>query len=116
MPNSAKSSLVPMAAQNTISGSWDVCLEKSVLRHAGIDWREVGSLPQGSSLPRRTSQVPKPSFNVVTYEPCIKLCEELAETLPHGPNTKAMLVSTGAEAVENAIKNARHAAKRPAVP
>lgn len=55
------------------------------------------------------------SFNVVTYEPYIKLCEELAEILPHGEKTKAMLVSTGAEAVENAIKIARQATKREAV-
>ncbi len=55
------------------------------------------------------------SFNVVTYEPYIKLCEELIEILPHGKKTKAMLVSTGAEAVENAIKIARQATKRPAV-
>lgn len=55
------------------------------------------------------------SFNVVTYEPYIKLCEELVEILPHGENTKAMLVSTGAEAVENAIKIARQATKRQGV-
>lgn len=55
------------------------------------------------------------SFNVVTYEPYIKLCEELAEILPHGEKTKAMLISTGAEAVENAIKIARQATKRQAV-
>jgi 4-aminobutyrate aminotransferase/(S)-3-amino-2-methylpropionate transaminase len=55
------------------------------------------------------------SFNVVTYEPYIKLCEELAEILPHGEKTKAMLVSTGAEAVENAIKIARQATKKPAI-
>jgi 4-aminobutyrate aminotransferase/(S)-3-amino-2-methylpropionate transaminase len=55
------------------------------------------------------------SFNVVTYEPYIKLCEELCEILPHGKQTKAMLVSTGAEAVENAIKIARQATKREAV-
>lgn len=55
------------------------------------------------------------SFNVVTYEPYIALCEELAEILPHGEATKAMLVSTGAEAVENAIKIARQATKRSAV-
>lgn len=55
------------------------------------------------------------SFNVVTYEPYIKLCEELIEILPHGKKTKAMLVSTGAEAVENAIKIARQATKRQAV-
>ncbi len=55
------------------------------------------------------------SFNVVTYEPYIELCEELAEILPHGEHTKVMLISTGAEAVENAIKIARQATKRPAV-
>ncbi|MBC2839828.1 aspartate aminotransferase family protein [Robiginitalea sp. SC105] len=55
------------------------------------------------------------SFNVVTYEPYIQLCEELAEILPHGDATKVMLVSTGAEAVENAIKIARQATRRPAV-
>jgi 4-aminobutyrate aminotransferase/(S)-3-amino-2-methylpropionate transaminase len=55
------------------------------------------------------------SFNVVTYEPYIQLCEELAEILPHGQKTKAMLVSTGAEAIENAIKIARQATKRPAI-
>ena len=49
------------------------------------------------------------SFNVVTYEPYIELCERLAEILPHGIQTKSMLVSTGAEAVENAIKIARQA-------
>lgn len=55
------------------------------------------------------------SFNVVTYEPYIELCEKLAEILPHGNATKAMLVSTGAEAVENAIKIARQATGREAV-
>lgn len=55
------------------------------------------------------------SFNVVTYEPYIALCEELIQILPHGENTKAMLVSTGAEAVENAIKIARQATNRQAV-
>ncbi|KYG71569.1 aspartate aminotransferase family protein [Roseivirga echinicomitans] len=49
------------------------------------------------------------SFNVVTYEPYIELCEQIAEILPHGDHTKVMLVSTGAEAVENAVKIARQA-------
>ncbi len=55
------------------------------------------------------------SFNVVTYEPYIGLCEDLIEILPHGESTKVMLASTGAEAVENAIKIARQATKRQAV-
>ncbi len=55
------------------------------------------------------------SFNVVTYEPYIELSEVLCDILPHGENTKAMLVSTGAEAVENAIKIARQATGRQAI-
>jgi 4-aminobutyrate aminotransferase/(S)-3-amino-2-methylpropionate transaminase len=52
---------------------------------------------------------------MATYEPYIALCERLAALLPHGEDTKAMLVTTGAEAVENAIKIARQATKRQAV-
>jgi 4-aminobutyrate aminotransferase/(S)-3-amino-2-methylpropionate transaminase len=55
------------------------------------------------------------SFNVVSYEPYVELCEKLIEILPHGNETKAMLVSTGAEAVENAVKIARQATGRPAI-
>jgi 4-aminobutyrate aminotransferase / (S)-3-amino-2-methylpropionate transaminase / 5-aminovalerate transaminase len=52
------------------------------------------------------------SFNVTTYEPYIALCEKLVEILPHGGPTKVMLASTGAEAVENAIKIARQSTGR----
>jgi 4-aminobutyrate aminotransferase/(S)-3-amino-2-methylpropionate transaminase len=55
------------------------------------------------------------SFNVASYEPYIALCEKLNTLLPHGGPTKTMLVSTGAEAVENAIKIARQATGRQAV-
>lgn len=55
------------------------------------------------------------SFNVVSYEPYVDLCEKLCEILPHGDQTKAMLVSTGAEAVENAIKIARQATGKQAI-
>ncbi|MCB0791187.1 MAG: aspartate aminotransferase family protein [Flavobacteriales bacterium] len=55
------------------------------------------------------------SFNVASYEPYIALCEKLNALLPHGGPTKTMLVSTGAEAVENAIKIARQATGRPGV-
>jgi 4-aminobutyrate aminotransferase/(S)-3-amino-2-methylpropionate transaminase len=55
------------------------------------------------------------SFNVVTYEPYVELCETLNELIPHGDKTKTMLVSTGAEAVENAIKIAKQSTGRQAV-
>jgi len=55
------------------------------------------------------------SIHVATYEPYIALCEKLVALLPHGEATKVMLVNTGAEAVENAVKIARQATRRPAV-
>lgn len=57
-------------------------------------------------------------IHVATYEGYVALCEKLVELFPHdtdGRATKAMLVNTGAEAVENAIKMARQATGRPAV-
>jgi len=55
-------------------------------------------------------------IHVATYEPYVELCEKLVELFPHGGSgTKAMLVNTGAEAVENAVKIARQATVRPAV-
>ena len=55
------------------------------------------------------------SFNVVTYEPYIALCEKLNSLFPHGGKAKTMLVSTGAEAVENAIKIAKQSTGRNAI-
>jgi 4-aminobutyrate aminotransferase/(S)-3-amino-2-methylpropionate transaminase len=55
------------------------------------------------------------SIHVATYEPYVALCEQLVELLPHGEATKAMLVNSGAEAVENAIKIARQYTKRSAI-
>ena len=54
-------------------------------------------------------------FHVSTYEGYVKLCEKLVEILPHGRETKVMLTNTGAESVENAIKIARQATRRPGV-
>lgn len=46
-------------------------------------------------------------IHVATYEPYVALCEKLAAMFPHGEASKVMLVNTGAEAVENAVKIAR---------
>jgi 4-aminobutyrate aminotransferase/(S)-3-amino-2-methylpropionate transaminase len=54
-------------------------------------------------------------IHVATYEPYVALCEKLNSLLPHGGPTKTMLVNSGAEAVENAIKIARQATGRPAI-
>jgi 4-aminobutyrate aminotransferase / (S)-3-amino-2-methylpropionate transaminase / 5-aminovalerate transaminase len=55
-------------------------------------------------------------FMVGTYEPYVEVCRRLAELSPcRGENQKSLLVGSGAEAIENAVKIARHATGRPAV-
>ena len=55
-------------------------------------------------------------FMVGVYEPYVELCRRLAELSPcRGDEQRSVLVSSGAEAVENAIKIARVATGRPAV-
>ena len=54
-------------------------------------------------------------FTVAPYESYIEVCEILNEITPGDHPKKSLLVNSGAEAVENAIKVARHYTKRPAV-
>jgi 4-aminobutyrate aminotransferase / (S)-3-amino-2-methylpropionate transaminase / 5-aminovalerate transaminase len=55
-------------------------------------------------------------FMVGMYEPYVEVCRLLAEVSPcHGSQQRSLLVSSGAEAVENAVKIARAATGRPAV-
>lgn len=77
----------------------------------GIGVVNAGHSPQSvvEAIKAQAEKYLHTSFNVVTYEPYIELCEQLAEILPHGEHTKVLLISTGAEAVENAIKIARQA-------
>jgi len=55
------------------------------------------------------------SFQVVPYEPYIALAEKLNELAPGDFAKKSLLVTTGAEAVENAVKIARAATGRPGI-
>ncbi len=52
------------------------------------------------------------SFQVVPYEPYVALAEKLNALAPGEFAKKTLLVTTGAEAVENAVKIARAATKR----
>lgn len=55
------------------------------------------------------------AFQVMAYEPYIELAEKLNALAPGNFPKKTILFSTGAEAVENAVKIARAATGRPAV-
>jgi 4-aminobutyrate aminotransferase len=55
-------------------------------------------------------------FMVGMYEPYVEVCRRLAELSPClGENQKSILLNSGAEAIENAVKIARVATGRPAV-
>ena len=68
---------------------------------------------------RQVGDLQHACIHVATYEPYVALCEKLVDLFPHhekaDDSTKAMLISTGAEAVENSIKIARQATGRAGV-
>lgn len=55
------------------------------------------------------------AFQIVPYEPYVAVCERLNALAPFSGPAKSILFSTGAEAVENAIKIARAHTGRPGV-
>ncbi|MEU1846986.1 4-aminobutyrate--2-oxoglutarate transaminase [Micromonospora sediminicola] len=54
-------------------------------------------------------------FMVAPYESYVAVCEQLNALAPGGFEKRSALFNSGAEAVENAVKIARHATGRPAV-
>jgi 4-aminobutyrate aminotransferase / (S)-3-amino-2-methylpropionate transaminase / 5-aminovalerate transaminase len=54
-------------------------------------------------------------FMVGIYEPYVEVCRRLADLLPGAGEAKSLLVNSGAEAVENAVKIARAATGRSGV-
>ncbi len=54
-------------------------------------------------------------FHVAMYEPYVDLAARLNELAPGDFHKMTVLANSGAEAVENAVKIARHATRRPAV-
>jgi 4-aminobutyrate aminotransferase / (S)-3-amino-2-methylpropionate transaminase / 5-aminovalerate transaminase len=54
-------------------------------------------------------------FSVVPYEGYVSLAERLAKLTPGSFPKKTLFVNSGAEAIENAVKIARHATGRPGV-
>lgn len=54
-------------------------------------------------------------FGVTPYESYVEVCEELAALTPGTHEKRSALFNSGAEAVENAVKIARHATGRSAV-
>ena len=82
----------------------------------------IGCLNTGHRAPavvdavrRQVDRFLHTSFNVLPYESYIAVCEKLNAIAPGKGPKKTLLVSTGAEATENAVKIARAYTRRPAI-
>src|SRR5260221_2013320 len=82
----------------------------------------IGVMNVGHNHPRvmaavreQLDRVTHTSFQVVMYESYLKLAQQLSDLAPGAGPKKAIFLSTGAEAVENAVKVARAHTGRPAV-
>jgi len=76
----------------------------------------------GNSAPRVAERVREQAarfthtcFMVTPYEGYVAVCEELARRTPGGHEKRSALFNSGAEAVENAVKIARHYTHRQAI-
>lgn len=82
----------------------------------------IGTLNVGHTHPKVTAAVKEqvdrflhPGFNVMMYEGYIELAEKLCQITPGDFEKQALLLNSGAEAVENAIKVSRKYTGRQAV-
>jgi 4-aminobutyrate aminotransferase / (S)-3-amino-2-methylpropionate transaminase / 5-aminovalerate transaminase len=82
----------------------------------------IGVMNAGHADPAVTSAIAQQAgrfthvcFQVMGYDAYVEVAEALARVTPGSFEKRALLVSTGAEAVENAVKIARGATKRSAV-
>jgi len=96
---------------------WDVDGRRYVDFAGGIAVLNVGHLHPRvqAAVAAQMERYTHPAFQVMPYEPYVELAERLAALAPGDFSKKAVLLTTGAEAVENAVKIARAFTGRPAV-
>jgi 4-aminobutyrate aminotransferase/(S)-3-amino-2-methylpropionate transaminase len=84
---------------------------------AGLGVVNVGHCPSSvvGAIQSQAGRFLHAGFNVTPYEGYVELAERLNNAVPGPGNKKTLLVNSGAEAVENAIKIARAFTKRSAV-
>lgn len=68
-----------------------------------------------ASIQQQLNRYIHPGFNVIMYPSYIELCKKLCEIAPGIAKKKAILLNSGAEAVENAVKISRKFTGRQAV-
>jgi 4-aminobutyrate aminotransferase/(S)-3-amino-2-methylpropionate transaminase len=96
---------------------WDISGKRYVDFAGGIGVMNVGHAHPRvmQAVEQQLRKATHTSFQVVQYETYLRLAERLCEVTPIDGPKKAIFFSTGAEAIENAVKIARAATGRPAV-
>jgi 4-aminobutyrate aminotransferase / (S)-3-amino-2-methylpropionate transaminase / 5-aminovalerate transaminase len=95
---------------------WDVDGREYIDFAGGLGCQNTGHGFAAAAIHEQVDRYLHQCFMVGMYEPYIEVCKLLDETWPApGRETKSILLNSGAEAVENAVKIARTATGRTAV-
>lgn len=96
---------------------WDMSGREFIDFASGIATLNVGHRHPAvlEAVRRQLTLFTHTCFQIVAYEPYVALAERLNALAPVEPPAKTLFLSTGAEAVENAIKIARAATGRSAI-
>ena len=96
---------------------WDADGREYLDFAGGIACQNLGHGPAGvvRAIHEQVDRYLHQCFMVGIYEPYVEVCRRLDELWPGDAATKSILVNSGAEAVENAVKIARAATGRPGV-
>jgi len=83
----------------------------------GIGVLNLGHTPDAvvAAIREQAEQLMHACFPVAAYDPYLEVCRMLCELAPGTHSKKALLINSGAEAVENAVKIARYHTGRNAV-
>jgi 4-aminobutyrate aminotransferase / (S)-3-amino-2-methylpropionate transaminase / 5-aminovalerate transaminase len=109
----ATSPLVVARAEGALL--WDVDGREYVDFAGGLGCQNTGHGFAAAAVHEQVDRYLYQCFMVGMYERYIEVCRLLDETWPGDAETKSVLVNSGAEAVENAVKIARWATGRTAV-
>ncbi|HEU4780841.1 MAG TPA: 4-aminobutyrate--2-oxoglutarate transaminase [Steroidobacteraceae bacterium] len=117
IPRGVGNSLAVYAERAQNAELWDVEGRRYVDFASGIAVVNTGHVhPQvKAAMAAQLEKITHGCFQVTPYESYIALAEALNKLAPGPTPKKTIFLSTGAEAVENAIKIARYATKRSAI-
>ena len=94
---------------------WDVDGREYIDFAGGLGCQNTGHGFAAAAIREQVDRYLHQCFMVGIYEPYIDVCRLLDETWPGDSKTKSILLNSGAEAVENAVKIARTATGRTGV-